>query len=174
MVLLTVAKYWFGWYWFMIPSITGDDDADIDYFYWMVILMTDTEYRFGWNLKCYMSLSNPPYPTAQTTYSRVMKFGMESQWGNTFGAIRGFFQFSPLSGHMRVGWGSPWGLKNHKNFFLDFSTLGGYPTPPPYLCSVTEIEKTSDGPKSIPPLTFHTKFNVSTVDGLGCRVWWVR
>ena len=36
-------------------------------------------YRFGWNIKCYMSLSNPPYPTAQTTYSRDIKFGMESQ-----------------------------------------------------------------------------------------------
>ena len=64
-------------------------------------------YRFGWIIKCYMSLSNPPHPTAQTTYSRDMKFGMESQWENTFWAIRGFFQFPPLSRDMRVGWGSP-------------------------------------------------------------------
>ena len=62
---------------------------------------------FGWIIKCYMSLSNPPHTTAQTTYSRDMKFGMESQWGNTFGAIRGFFQFPPLSGDMGVGWGNP-------------------------------------------------------------------
>ena len=60
-------------------------------------------YRFGWIIKCYVSLSNPPHPTAQTTYGRDMKFGMESQWGNTFWAIRGFFQFPPLSRDMGVG-----------------------------------------------------------------------
>ena len=80
-------------------------------------------YRFGWIIKCYVSLSNPPHPTAQTTYSRDMKFGMESQWGNTFWAIRGFFQFPPLSRDMGVGWGSPWGLKNLKIFFLHFFSI---------------------------------------------------
>ena len=67
------------------------------------------DYRFGWIIKCYMSLSNPPHPTAQTIYSRDMKFGMESQWGNTFWAIRGFFQFPPLSRDMGVGRCNPKG-----------------------------------------------------------------
>ena len=61
--------------------------------------------KFGWITKCYMSLSNPPHPTAQTTYSKDMKFSMKSQWGNTFWAIRGFFQFLPLSRDMGAGWG---------------------------------------------------------------------
>ena len=65
------------------------------------------DYRFGWIIKCYMSLSNPPHPTAQTTYSGVMKFGMVSQWGDTFWAFRGFFQFPPLSRDIGVGRGSP-------------------------------------------------------------------
>ena len=39
-------------------------------------------------------VTNPRHPTAQTTYGRDMKFGMESQWGNTFWAIRGFFSIS--------------------------------------------------------------------------------
>ena len=60
-------------------------------------------YRFGWNIKCYMSLSNPPYPTAQSTYSRDIKFGMESQWGNTFGAIRGLISISVPEQRCGVG-----------------------------------------------------------------------
>ena len=51
-------------------------------------------------------VTNPRHPTAQTTYGRDMKFGMESQWGNTFWAIRGFFQFPPLSRDMGVMRGS--------------------------------------------------------------------
>ena len=49
-------------------------------------------------------------------------------------------------------------------------------TPPhPYISAQgRKLKKPSDGPKSIPPLTFHTKFHDFTVSGLGCRVWWVR
>ena len=122
-----------------------------------------------------MSLSNPPYPTAQITYTRDMKFGMESQWGNTFGAIRGFFQFRPLSRNIGVEWGSPWGLKNHKKFFFEIFQPSGATPPHPHISAQgRKLKKPSDDPKSIPPLTFHTKFHVSTISGLGCRVGWVR
>ena len=60
----------------------------LSYIFTMFVL--EIEYRFGWNIKCYMPFSNPPCPIAQTTYGRMVKFGMERQWGNTFGVIREF------------------------------------------------------------------------------------
>ena len=64
--------------------------------------------------------SGAPRSSIMCMSGRDMKFGMESQWGNTFWAIGGFFQFPPLSRDMGVGWCSPWGLKNLKFFFFQF------------------------------------------------------
>ena len=37
-----------------------------------------------------------------------------------------------------------------------------------------KFKNPSDNPKSIPPMTLHTKFQISTTIGLACRVGWVR
>ena len=61
-----------------------------------------------------------------------------------------------------------------KNFLLIFQPSRATP-PHPYISAQgRKLKKPSDGPKSIPLLTSHTKFHVSTTSGLGCRVWWVR
>ena len=89
-------------------------------------IQSERDYMFGWIMKCYMSPSNPPYPTALTTYSGDMKPGMESQLGKNFGIIREFFRFLPLSGDMGVGWGNHRGLKKSQFFFKFWIFSIGY------------------------------------------------
>ena len=61
-----------------------------------------------------------------------------------------------------------------KKIFEIFQPSGATPPHPHISAQGRKLKKPSDGPKSIPPLTFHTKFNVSAISGLGCRVGWVR
>ena len=64
--------------------------------------------------------------------------------------------------------------KLKKKFFEIFQPSGATPPYPHISAQGWKLKKPSDDPKSIPPLTFHTKFHVSTISGLGCRVWWVK
>ena len=66
-------------------------------------------------------------------------------------------------------------IQNFKKKILGIFPPSGAAPPHPHIStSGRKFEKPSDGPKSIPSMTYHTKFHVSTISGLGCRVWWVR
>ena len=58
--------------------------------------------------KCKMcrTFFEPTAPTDQTEYSRSMKFGMVTPYGNRRGVIEAIFDISPLT---REGWGTPGG-----------------------------------------------------------------
>ena len=66
-------------------------------------------------------------------------------------------------------------IKNfQKKIFEIFQPSGAAPPHPHISAQGRKLKKPSDGPKSIPSMTYHAKFHDSTVSGLGCRVWWVR
>ena len=66
-------------------------------------------------------------------------------------------------------------IQNFKKNFLEIFQPSGVTPPHSHISAQgRKLKKPSDGPKSIPPLTFHTKFQVSTISGLGCSRGWVR
>ena len=64
--------------------------------------------------------------------------------------------------------------RGQKIFFWILQLLGVAPPQSHISAQGWKLKNPSDGPKSIPPVTLHTKFQVSTIIGLACRVGWVR
>ena len=60
-----------------------------------------------------------------------------------------------------------------KKIFEIFQTSGAAPPHPHISAQGRKFKNPSDGPKSIFLVTLHTKFQVSTIIGLTCGVWWV-
>ena len=59
-------------------------------------------------------------------------------------------------------------IKKIKKHFLDI------PPPHPHISATGQLIKNRlDGPKTMPMVTLHVKFQVFMMIRLGCRVWWV-
>ena len=63
--------------------------------------------------------------------------------------------------------------KNQKKFFWHFCPPG-VPPPHPHISATGQLIKNRlDGPKTMPMVTLHVKFQVFMMIRLGCTVWWV-
>ena len=115
-------------------------------------------YKFLPNINCVYGLLATP-PTAHTDHVKGMIFGMVSPLGHSFRVIGAIFVMTPQSWDMGVLW---------------FSTSPGVFSLYPHISALGwHIKNRPDDPKTMPPVTYHAKFQVSIMIRIGCRGGWV-